>query len=153
MSHIDKLWDKLSDSQVYAALDLAQGYHQLRVKDDDVHKTAFKTQYGFFFFVMPFGLSSAPSTFQRLMSRVLKSGENTFVLVYLYDVFDNLVYLHDVVIIFSSNLDDHLKHFDKVLSLLNQHQLSLCLSKYCIGKSELNNLGHTLLSFHGLKPS
>ena len=60
--------DQLSGPQVYTALDLAQGYHQLlRVEDEDVYKTAFnKTRYGLFeFLVMPFGLSSAPSTFQR----------------------------------------------------------------------------------------
>ena len=63
---------------MYTALDLAQGYHQLRVKDEDVYKTAFKTQYGLFeFSVMPFGLSSAPSSFQRLMNHVLKPEENT----------------------------------------------------------------------------
>ena len=91
---------------------------------------------------MPFGLSSAPSTFQRLMNHVLRPEENTFVLVHLDDVS-----------IFSSNLDDHLQHLDKVLlSLLNQHQLSLRLSKCCIGKSELNYLGHTLSS-QGMKPS
>ena len=89
---------------------------------------------------MPFGLSSAPYTFQRLMNHVLKPEENTFVLVYLDDV-----------LIFSSNLDDHLQHLDKVLSLLNQHQLSLRLSKCRIGKSELNSLGHTLSS-QGIKP-
>ena len=59
LPHIDTLLDQLTGSQVYTALDVAQGYHQLlRVKDEDVYKTAFKTQYGLFeFLVMPFGLS------------------------------------------------------------------------------------------------
>ena len=90
---------------------------------------------------MPFGLSCAPSTFQRLMNFILKFEENTFVLVYLDDV-----------LIFSKNLDDHLMHLDKVLSLLNQHQSCPRLPKCSIGKSELNYLGHTLSS-QGLKPS
>ena len=112
----------------------------MRVKEEDVHKTAFKTQYGLFeFLVMPFGLSSAPSTFQRLMNYILKPEENTFVLVYLDDV-----------LIFSNNLNDHLIHLDKILDLLNQHNLRL--KKCSIGKSELNYLGHTLSS-KGLKPS
>ena len=97
--------DQLSGSYVYTALDLAQGYHQLRVKDDDVYKTAFKTQYGLYdFLVMPFGLSSAPSSFQKLMNAILKPEVNTFVLVYLDDV-----------IIFSNSLDEHLDHLSIVL--------------------------------------
>ena len=75
------------------------------------------------------------------MNHALKPEENTFVLVYLDDV-----------LIFSSNFDDHLQHLDKVISLLNQHQLSLRLSKCKIGKSELNYLGH-ILSSQGIKPS
>ena len=75
------------------------------------------------------------------MNYVLKPEENTFVLVYLDDV-----------LIFSSNLDDHLQHLDKILSLLDLNQLSLRLSKCCIGKYELNYLGHTLSS-QGIKPS
>ena len=126
LPHIDALLDRLAGSHIYTALDLTQAYHQLRAKEEDIHKTAFKTQYyGLFeFLVMPIGLSSAPFTFQRLMNFILKPEENTFVFVYVDDV-----------LISSKNLDDHLIHLDKVLSLLNQHQLCLRLPKCSIGKS------------------
>ena len=142
LPNVDTLLDQLSGSYVYTALDLAQGYHQIRIKDEDIYKTAFKTQYGLFeFLVMPFGLTSAPSTFQRFMNYVLKPEENTFVLVYLDDI-----------LIFSKSLDEHLVHLEKVISLLAEHQLVLRLTKCHIGKSELEYLGHTLSS-KGIKPS
>ena len=121
-------------TSVYTALDLPQGYHQIRVKEDDIYKTAFKTQYGLFeFLVMPFGLSPAPSTFQRLMNHVLKPAQNTFILVYL-----------DVVLIFSKTLEEHLKHLDIVLALLAENHLTPRLSKCHIGKEQLDNLGHVI---------
>jgi hypothetical protein len=142
LPHIDTLLDQLAGSNVYTALDLAQGYHQVRVKEEDIYKTAFKTQYGLFeFLVMPFGLSSAPSTFQRLMNHVLKPEQNTFVLVYLDDV-----------LIFSKSLDEHIVHLDKVLSLLAANQLNLRLTKCHIGKKQLDYLGH-VISAEGMKPS
>ena len=142
LPNVDTLLDQLAGSFVYTALDLAQGYHQVRIKDEDIYKTAFKTQYGLFeFLVMPFGLTSAPSTFQRLMNHVLKPEENTFVLVYLDDI-----------LIFSQTLEEHICHLDKVLSMLSEHHLVLRLSKCHIGKSQLEYLGHTLSS-KGLAPS
>ena len=142
LTYIDTLLDQLTGSSVYTALDLAQGYHQVRVKEDDIYKTAFKTQYGLFdFLVMPFGLSSAPSTFQRLMNHVLKPEQNTFILVYLDDV-----------LIFSKSHEEHLKHLDIVLALLAENQLTLKLSKCHIGKQQLDYLGH-VISAKGMKPS
>ena len=77
------------------------------------------TQYGQWqWIVMPFGLTSAPSSFQRLLNHILKPHENPFVLVYLDDV-----------LIFSNDLDEHIEHIDKVLTLLDENSIRLRLSK------------------------
>ncbi len=98
LPHIDVLLDTIAGAKVYTTLDLVQGYHQLRIKEDDQHKTTFVTQYGQWqWIVMPFGLTSAPSAFQRLLNHILKPHENPFVLVYLDDV-----------LIFSNNIEEHI---------------------------------------------
>ena len=115
MPHFDVLLDAIAGAKVCTTLDLAQGYHQLRIKDDDRHMTAFVTQYGQLqWIVMPFGLTSAPSSFQLLSNHILKPHENPFVLVYLDDV-----------LIFSNNLEEHLDHVDKVLALLKDNSARL----------------------------
>ena len=138
----DMLLDMLSGAAVYSALDLALGYHQLRIKDSDVQKTSFKCQFGQFeFLVMPFGLTNAPSAFQRWMNHVLQPHKNTFILVYLDDV-----------LIFSNSLDEHLRHLDTTLGLLANHDIRLRLPKCFFGKNELEYLGH-MVSQAGLRPS
>ena len=141
LPNIDTLLDSFAGSTVFTALDLAQGYHQLRVKEDDIHKTAFKTQFGLFeFCVMPFGLTNAPATFQRVMTHILKPHINSFVLVYLDDI-----------LIFSRNKEEHLEHLEKVFSLLEQNDFRLRLDKCFFAKDKLNYLGHTISSA-GLQP-
>jgi len=141
LPNIDTLLDSFAGSTVFTALDLAQGYHQLRVKEDDIHKTAFKTQFGLFeFCVMPFGLTNAPATFQRVMTHISKPHVNSFVFVYLDDI-----------LIFSRNEDEHLKHLEKVFSLLEQNDFRLRLDKCFFAKDKLNYLGHTISSA-GLQP-
>ena len=87
LPRIDDLFDQLKGASVYSKIDLQYGYHQLRIKDADVHKTTFTTRYGHYeFLVMSFGLTNAPATFIDLMNRVFRSYVDQFVVVFIDDI-------------------------------------------------------------------
>ncbi|GJX75249.1 putative reverse transcriptase domain-containing protein [Tanacetum coccineum] len=87
LPRIDDLFDQLQGSQFFSKIDLRLGYHQLRVHEDDIPKTAFRTHYGQFeFTVMPFGLTNAPAVFMDLMSRVCRPYLDKFVIVFIDDI-------------------------------------------------------------------
>ena len=87
LPRIDDMLESFGDAQWFTTLDLASGYWQVEMNSDDAEKTAFVTPFGLYeFLVMPFGLSYAPATFQRLMNRVLQEFLGDFVAVYLDDV-------------------------------------------------------------------
>ncbi|KAJ9522565.1 hypothetical protein QJQ45_008331 [Haematococcus lacustris] len=134
LRRVDTLLHQLHGAQVFSKLDLPQGYHQIRVAPEDIHKTAFRTRYGHFeFTVLPFGLCNAPATFQRLMNDIL------------HDLLDDcvLVYLDDILI-FSRTPQEHTAHLRRVLDLLRKHKLYAKLSKCEFGMDQTTFLGHII---------
>jgi hypothetical protein len=137
---IDDLLDELSGTQFFTKLDLRSGYHQIRMKEEDIPKTAFRTHEGHYeFLVVPFGLCTAPSTFQSLMNHVFHPFLCHFVLLFFDDI-----------LIYRKTWIDHLSHVYHVLHLLSQHQLFLKQSKCAFGASEVKYLGH-LVGKHSVR--
>ena len=102
---IDDLFDQLRGAQVYSKIDLHTGYHQLRVREADIPKIAFRTRYRHFeFIVMPFGLTNVPMTFMDLMHRVFQPYIDQFVVVFVDDI-----------LIYSQSVDEHEDHLRIIL--------------------------------------
>jgi hypothetical protein len=134
LPRIDDLLDQLCGAKFFSKLDLQSGYHQIRVKPDDVPKTAFRTKYGHYeWLVMPFGLTNAPATFQALMNAVLRPYLDKFVVVYLDDI-----------LVYSATEEEHKQHLALVLQTLREHQLYAKAVKCEFGKTSLAFLGHVI---------
>ncbi|GJX34421.1 putative reverse transcriptase domain-containing protein [Tanacetum coccineum] len=112
LPRIDDLFDQLQGSSVYSKIDLRSGYHQLRVREQDIPKTAFRTRYGHYEFqVMPFGLTNAPAVFMDLMNRVCKPYLDKFVIVFIDDI-----------LIYSKDKKEHEEHLKAILELLKKEE-------------------------------
>ncbi|GJY03192.1 putative reverse transcriptase domain-containing protein [Tanacetum coccineum] len=139
LPRIDDLFDQLQGSSVYSKIDLRSGYHQLRVRDEDIPKTAFRTRYEHYEFqVMPFGLTNAPAVFMDLMNRVCKPYLDKFVIVFIDDI-----------LIYSRNKEEHANHLRIILELLKKEKLYAKFSKCDFRIHIMQFLGH-LIDSQGL---
>nr|GEW11770.1 putative reverse transcriptase domain-containing protein [Tanacetum cinerariifolium] len=119
LQRIDDLFNQLQGSSIYSKIDLRSGYHQLRVREQDIPKTAFRTRYGHYEFqVMPFGLTNAPAVFMDLMNRVCKPYLYKFVIVFIDDI-----------LIYSKDEKEHEEHLKAILELLKEEKLYAKFSK------------------------
>ncbi|GJR45670.1 putative reverse transcriptase domain-containing protein [Tanacetum coccineum] len=134
LPRIDDLFDQLQGSSVYSKIDLRSGYHQLRVREEDIPKTAFRTRYGHYEFqVMPFGLTNAPAVFMDLMNRVCKPYLDKFVIVFIDDI-----------LIYSKNEQEHEEHLKQILELLKKEELYAKFSKCEFWIPKVQFLGHVI---------
>ncbi|GJS78641.1 putative reverse transcriptase domain-containing protein [Tanacetum coccineum] len=134
LPRIDDLFDQLQGSSVYSKIDLRLGYHQLRVREEDIPKTAFRTRYGHYEFqVMPFGLTNAPAVFMDLMNRVCKPYLDKFVIVFIDDI-----------LIYSKNKKEHKEHLKQILELLKKEELYAKFSKCEFWIPKVQFLGHVI---------
>ncbi|GJZ89645.1 putative reverse transcriptase domain-containing protein [Tanacetum coccineum] len=134
LPRIDDLFDQLQWSSVYSKINLRSGYHQLRVQEEDIPKTTFKTRYGHYEFqVMPFGLTNAPAVFMDLMNRVCKPYLDKFVIVFIDDI-----------LIYSKNKQEHEEHLKLILELLKKEELYAKFSKYEFWIPKVQFLGHMI---------
>ncbi|GJW22863.1 putative reverse transcriptase domain-containing protein [Tanacetum coccineum] len=134
LPRIDDLFDQLQGSSVYSKIDLRSGYHQLRVREEDISKTAFRTRYRHYEFqVMPFGLTNAPAVFMDLMNRVCKPYLDKFVIVFIDDI---LIYL--------KSKQEHEEHLKLILEFLKKEELYAKFSKCEFWIPKVQFLSHVI---------
>ncbi|KAJ0910150.1 putative nucleotidyltransferase, Ribonuclease H [Helianthus annuus] len=139
LPRIDDLFDQLQGASWFSKIDLRSGYHQLKVKEEDVPKTAFRTRYGHYeFLVMPFGLTNAPAAFMDLMNRVCKPMLDKSVIVFIDDI-----------LVYSKSEAEHVCHLREILDTLRREKLYAKFTKCAFWLREVQFLGH-LISADGV---
>ena len=134
LPRIDDLFDQLRGATVFSKIDLRSGYHQVRIKDEDIFKTTFRTRYGHYeFVVMPFGLANAPTVFMCLMNNIMHKYLDKFVVVFIDDI-----------LIYSKTEEEHKEHLKIILQELREHQLFAKFSKCDFFKDKIQYLDHVV---------
>jgi hypothetical protein len=124
----------LKDAKIFFKIDLRSGYHWVRIKEEDISKTAFRTRYGHYeFTVVSFGLSNAPVAFMCLMNGIFIKYLDKFVIVFL-----------DEIIIYSKSEEEHEQHLNRVLHILREHLLYAKLSKCSFYQKQIHYLVHII---------
>ncbi|GAU44597.1 hypothetical protein TSUD_187870 [Trifolium subterraneum] len=136
LPRIDDLMDQLVGACVFSKIDLRSGYHQIRVKTEDVPKTTFRTRYGHYeYTVMPFGVTNAPGVFIEYMNRIFHSFLDKFVVVFIDDI-----------LVYSKSEEEHKEHLRIVLQVLKEKKLYAKLSKCEFWLEEVSFFGHVISS-------
>ncbi|GKE49793.1 putative reverse transcriptase domain-containing protein [Tanacetum coccineum] len=134
LPRIDDLFDQFQGSKIYSKIDLRSGYHQLRVREEDIPKTAFRTRYGYCEIqVIPFRLTNAPAVFMDLMNRVCKPYLDKFVIIFIDDI-----------LIYSKSKEEHAEHLKLILELLKKEELYAKFSKCDFWLSRVQFIGHVI---------
>jgi hypothetical protein len=134
LPRMDDCFDRLQGMTVFSKLDFTSGYHQMRVAKEDIHKTAFRTRYGHYeFLVLPFGLCNAPATFQGMMHDIFWELLDKFVVIYLDDI-----------IVFSRNEKEHEKHLRQVFDIIRANKLYIKPEKCEFFVNKISFLGHII---------
>ncbi|WVZ89856.1 hypothetical protein U9M48_036209 [Paspalum notatum var. saurae] len=134
LPHIDILFDQLAGAKVFSKIDLRSGYYQIKIREEDIPKTAFSTRYGLYeYLVMSFGLTNAPAFFMYMMNSVFMNELDKFVVVFI-----------DYILIYSKSEKEHEEHLKIVLTRLREHKLYAKFSKCAFWLKEVSFLGHIL---------
>ena len=134
LPRIDDLMDQLVDARVFSKINLRSGYHQIKVKDEDIQKTAFRMCYGHYeYSVMPFGVTNAPGVFMEYMNHIFHTYLDQFVVVFIDDI-----------LIYSKSEEEHAEHLRVVLQVLKEKKLYAKLSKCEFWMKEVSFLGHVI---------
>jgi hypothetical protein len=134
LPRIDILFDQLTGAKVFSKIDLCSGYHQIKIRPEDITKTAFSTMYGLYeYLVMSFGLTNAHAHFMYLMNSVFMPELDKFVMVFINDI-----------LVYSKNEEEHEHHLRVILQRLRDHQLYAKFSKCAFWLNEVPFLGHVI---------
>ena len=128
------MFDQVGGAMIFSKLDLRSGYHQVWIKDEDINKTAFRTRYGYYeFVVIPFGLTNAPAMFMCLMNSSFSQYLDKFVVVFIDDI-----------LVYSKSEEEHDEHLRIVLQTLRKHKLHAKFDKCDFYQKEIQYLGHVI---------